>query len=205
MADGSKQAAKQTGPEAEQPSQVRLKWEQDPAIGAFSVNTHCALLMVDRFSSEQLGWRGSVTATGYESKFFVTKAEAQLWCEAQLAELLRKDLESLGGGGVTPEQETDAESVIPLSFEGPRANLKLQVDGETRCGAFREWLWLKFWLPLEEDEEQEPWVQLTLEEARKLRNHLNQILAPAGTPKIMGSQPEAGLGGGGVTPEAGTP
>lgn len=141
MADGSKQAEKKTDPEAEQPTKVRLAWERDPAIGAFSVNTHCALLMVDRSISEQkMGWRGSVTATGYESKVFVSQAEAQLWCESQLAEQLRKDLERLGGGEVTAEQETDAESVIPLSFEGPGATLKLQMDGETRCGAFREWL-----------------------------------------------------------------
>ena len=82
--------------------------------------------------------------------------------------------------------ESSDERVIPLSLEGPGSTLTLQVDGETRClgvhrggGVYREWLWLKFWLPNESDEESEPWIQLTGEEVLQLRDHLNEILKPS--------------------------
>jgi len=62
------------------------------------------LLVVDKYHSKD-GWLGSVAARDHESKTFATKEEAQLWCESVLAELLRKDLESLGVGQVEEAQQ----------------------------------------------------------------------------------------------------
>ena len=74
--------------------------------------------------------------------------------------------------------DVDEERVIPLSMEGPDATLKLETDWETFGEKRQEWLRLKVFIPapLTHSEDQDLAVNLGSEEARQLRNHLNDLL-----------------------------
>ena len=80
--------------------------------------------------------------------------------------------------GFCPDLKEAEERVIPLSMEGPDATLKVETDSETFGEKRLEWLRLKVFIPapLTHSEDQDLAVNLGSEEARQLRNHLNDLL-----------------------------
>ena len=114
-----------------------------------------------------------------EQKGNPTPEEKEAWSalvrsvnrKENLAKRLRESDEGFG-------PDVEEERVIHLPMEGPDATLRLAVDQERIGGARREWLWFKFVIPasLTNSHDEEQFVRLGAEEARQLRNHLNDLL-----------------------------
>ncbi len=99
MADGSKHE-NQTGPEAEQPSQVRLKWERSGDLGWV---LHLGSLGVSVVPIDG-GWSAMVEVPNAADceEYFESLEDAKKYCEEKAKELLRKDLDRIGGASRDP-------------------------------------------------------------------------------------------------------
>ena len=99
MADGSKDHEKQTESGSDHTIHVRLKWDRCGDQGwVLHLDTLC--LTVEP-SEQGLDWSALVEVpnAGDHLEYFENLEEAMKYCEDKAKELLRKDLDRLGGVG----------------------------------------------------------------------------------------------------------